>query len=60
MYSSPIASITAAVVAEALKKPLRITEETYQKNEGIVDRYPRAELVVLHNSSFACPESWRS
>ena len=33
---SPIASITAAVVAEALKKPLRITEETYQKNEGIV------------------------
>jgi hypothetical protein len=33
---SPIASITAAVVAEALKKPLIITEETYQKNEGIV------------------------
>jgi hypothetical protein len=33
---SPIASITAAVVAEALKKPLRIMEETYQKNEGIV------------------------
>jgi hypothetical protein len=33
---SPIASITAAVVAEALKKPLRITEETYQKNEGVV------------------------
>ena len=33
---SPIASITAAVVAEALKKPLRITEERYQKNEGIV------------------------
>ena len=22
-------------------------------------RYPRAKLVVLHNSSFACPESWR-
>jgi hypothetical protein len=33
---SPIASITAAVVAEALKKPLRIAEETYQKNEGVV------------------------
>ena len=33
---SPIASISAAVVAEALKKPLRIAEETYQKNEGVV------------------------
>ena len=33
---SPIASITAAVVAEALKKPLRIAEENYQKKEGIV------------------------
>jgi hypothetical protein len=33
---SPIASISAAVVAEALKKPLRITEETYQKTEGLV------------------------
>jgi hypothetical protein len=33
---SPIASIAAAVVAEALKKPLRITEEKYLKNEGVV------------------------
>ena len=33
---SPIASISAAVVAEALKKPLRITEEMYQKTEGVV------------------------
>ena len=33
---SPIASIAAAVVAEALKKPLRIAEEKYQKNEGTV------------------------
>ena len=33
---SPIASITAAVVAEALKKPLKITEEKYEKNEGTV------------------------
>jgi hypothetical protein len=33
---SPIASISAAVVAEALKKPLRITEETYQKTESVV------------------------
>jgi hypothetical protein len=33
---SPIASISAAVVAEALKKPLRITEETYQKTESLV------------------------
>ena len=33
---SPIASITAAVVAEAIQKPVRITEETYQKNEGTV------------------------
>jgi hypothetical protein len=33
---SPIASITAAVVAEAFKKPLRITEEKYEKNEGVV------------------------
>jgi hypothetical protein len=33
---SPIASISAAVVAEALKKPLRIAEETYQKTEGLV------------------------
>ena len=33
---SPIASITAAVAAEALKKPLRIVEEKYQKNEGLV------------------------
>ena len=33
---SPIASITAAVVAEALKKPVRIIEEKRQKNEGVV------------------------
>ena len=33
---SPIASISAAVVAEALKQPLRITEETYQKTESLV------------------------
>jgi hypothetical protein len=33
---SPIASISAAVVAEALKKPLRIAGETYQKTEGVV------------------------
>jgi len=33
---SPIASITAAVAAEALKKPLRITDEKYEKNEGVV------------------------
>jgi len=33
---SPIASITAAVVAEALNKPLRIAEEQYQKNEGVI------------------------
>ena len=33
---SPIASITAAVVAEALSKPVKITEERYQKNEGII------------------------
>ena len=33
---SPIASISAAVVAEALKKPLRITEERYQKTEALV------------------------
>jgi len=25
-----------------------------------LSRYPRAKPVVLHNSSFACPESWRS
>ena len=33
---SPIASIIAAVAAEALNKPLRIAEERYQKNEGVV------------------------
>jgi hypothetical protein len=33
---SPIASIAAAVVAEALKKPLRIAEESYQRTEGVV------------------------
>ena len=33
---SPIASIIAAVVAEALKKPLKIADEKYQKNEGVV------------------------
>ena len=33
---SPIASITAAVVAEALNKPLKIVEEKYQKNEGVI------------------------
>jgi hypothetical protein len=33
---SPIASISAAVVAEALNKPLRIVGENYQKNEGVV------------------------
>ena len=33
---SPIASISAAVVAEALKKPLRIAGETYQKTEALV------------------------
>jgi len=33
---SPIASIAAAVVAEALQKPVRITDETYDKNEGTV------------------------
>ena len=36
MFRQPDRLDTAAVVAEALKKPLRITEETYQKNEGIV------------------------
>jgi hypothetical protein len=33
---SPIASIIAAVAAEALNKPLRIAEEQYQKNEGVI------------------------
>jgi hypothetical protein len=38
---SPIASIIAAVTAESLNKPLKITEEKYQKNEAII------ELLVL-------------
>jgi hypothetical protein len=33
---SPIASITAAVVAESLNKPVKIAEERYQKNNGII------------------------
>jgi hypothetical protein len=33
---SPIASIAAAVVAEALNKSVRITEEKYQKNEAVI------------------------
>jgi hypothetical protein len=38
---SPIASIIAAVTAESLNKPLKITDEKYQKNEAII------ELLVL-------------
>ena len=33
---SPIASITAAVVAEALNKSVIIAEERYQRNEGVI------------------------
>ena len=39
---------------------LNMDDKQIQTSEKVISRYPRAKLVVLFNSSFAWPESWRS